>query len=601
MGVIAPWFLTTSIFLVGLIAIYMFKKQYEDHIVSSDLFWREALNEWQATKWWHRLQRHLLFYLQFLIILLLVIGLSRPYFENTEHIEGEHIFILLDGSASMLAYTEQGNTRFDEAKDEVMNLLEQVHKDQFVSVLLVGNTAEPIVLQGENSRMMRQSVEELTPNYETANFDYAFSFVEAVAKEQDISVHIYSDRFTIEAEDERTYPYYVSNFGEEEVDNIGLVNFVLMDSEEKAYIEVYNENNKSFEVPIQLRVDGELLDEQMYTVEPGASYLELESVPSGEKYELSLLREDQFSLDNTFISFRYPSAEPTIYAIGDLSPFVLQTLNILHADVVSADKWTDILDPDPNAVIVTDSDILLEEINRPIIFIATHQAGPLQYSKKEVLSLKPEQSFESTLFNFQNISEVYISEARQIENELDTEVLVKSDEIPLIEKGQLGQVPFISINFDIHDSDWPLHYGFPIFFYQAIEELANNEAMLGYFEPSEHREIRYPDVGQYDLIHESGKVVTTLSSDQREFQAPKEPGYYELVHEQDDTIRLPLYVTLPTDERTVQAFPSFEGGETLSEQAKEQSFQNDLLFWFVLLAFIILFVEWEVYRREYRI
>ena len=34
-----------------------------------------------------------------------------------------------------------------------------------------------------------------------------------------------------------------------------------MDSEEKAYIEVYNENNKSFEVPIQLRVDGELLDE----------------------------------------------------------------------------------------------------------------------------------------------------------------------------------------------------------------------------------------------------------------------------------------------------------------------------------------------------
>ena len=65
----------------------------------------------------------------------------------------------------MLAYTEQGNTRFDEAKDEVMNLLEQVHKDQFVSVLLVGNTAEPIVLQGENSRMMRQSVEELTPNW----------------------------------------------------------------------------------------------------------------------------------------------------------------------------------------------------------------------------------------------------------------------------------------------------------------------------------------------------------------------------------------------------------------------------------------------------
>ena len=44
-----------------------------------------------------------------------------------------------------------------------------------MSVLLVGNTAEPIVLQGENSRMMRQSVEELTPNYETANFDYAFS------------------------------------------------------------------------------------------------------------------------------------------------------------------------------------------------------------------------------------------------------------------------------------------------------------------------------------------------------------------------------------------------------------------------------------------
>ena len=85
--------------------------------------------------------------------------------DHTEHIEGEHIFILLDGSASMLAYTEQGNTRFDEAKDEVMNLLEQVHKDQFVSVLLVGNTAEPIVLQGENSRMMRQSVEELTPNW----------------------------------------------------------------------------------------------------------------------------------------------------------------------------------------------------------------------------------------------------------------------------------------------------------------------------------------------------------------------------------------------------------------------------------------------------
>src|SRR5436189_5686356 len=84
------------------IVFYLLKRKRLVKLVSSTLLWQKFLAETQANAPFQRLRKNWLLLLQLLMLALVVLALSRPFFKGTARPTNLRVLIL-DGSASMQA------------------------------------------------------------------------------------------------------------------------------------------------------------------------------------------------------------------------------------------------------------------------------------------------------------------------------------------------------------------------------------------------------------------------------------------------------------------------------------------------------------------
>jgi len=112
--------------LFGLLALpllllpYLIRRKPRRLVFSSLLFFMDA-GEQASRRPWGRIQVPWIFFLQLLLLTLLILALSEPVFS----VRPTHIAIVLDNSASMQAL-EGGKTRFALAKEKANGLIGEV-------------------------------------------------------------------------------------------------------------------------------------------------------------------------------------------------------------------------------------------------------------------------------------------------------------------------------------------------------------------------------------------------------------------------------------------------------------------------------------------
>ena len=158
MGFTAPIYFLFSAFLLLVILMYFFRKQYEKKAIPSVLLWQEWMNEFEAQAWWRKLQHHLLLYLQLLALLFLIFTLTQPFFER-EGIEGDHIVFIVDTSASMTAL-EGEKSRLELAKEKIVQTLDKVDHQE-MTVIVAKATPEILLERSQSPKEAVELVENL--------------------------------------------------------------------------------------------------------------------------------------------------------------------------------------------------------------------------------------------------------------------------------------------------------------------------------------------------------------------------------------------------------------------------------------------------------
>ena len=93
----AFWFAAT---IPVVIVFYLLKRKRVVQLVSSTLLWQKFLAETQASAPFQKLRHNWLLILQLLLLILVILALSRPYFANQT--SRSHLrVVILDASASM--------------------------------------------------------------------------------------------------------------------------------------------------------------------------------------------------------------------------------------------------------------------------------------------------------------------------------------------------------------------------------------------------------------------------------------------------------------------------------------------------------------------
>ncbi|MCJ8006097.1 BatA and WFA domain-containing protein [Lederbergia wuyishanensis] len=592
MGLMNPLFLLLAFFIASVLIFYMFRKRYENKMIPSNLLWEQVMNEWQASPWIEKLQRNLLLFLQLLILLLLMFALTRPYW-MTKGIEGEHIILVVDTSASMSALHD-GITRFDEAKEEISAIIKDL-KHQEVTIITAGSVPNLLINKEVNINKIKKVVDGLKLSYEYSDMEKAFRLANSLAVNKDTSLFVFSD--SIKAEDLNgmtgSIPISVFNMGNEG-NNVSLKSFGIGEKEHHVTgISVIENQSKELKAAtLLINTNENNVFEEKVTIEPGEQkFVKIPKLPVSEYYKAKIEVNDDYSIDNELIAVSRPSLMK-VYLVGDVSPFIMKGLENIGYETIQMTE-EDVERDLSNGIVVVENIPMEVWPKRPLLAITPD-------NNKEITIQSEIKTENDPVFQYVEFNKTFIQSAFS-SNNINLPVIAKSGDIPLIQKGTVNGFPAMVIQFPIENTDWPLHTGFPIFLYQSFQWLAANEEFFGFFLPGEHRWLNVDaDNNEWKVFTGNGKFIESFNLLEESFTAPQKPGIYQTVANEKTMY---FAVNLDDREKSIPYSPSFRINQPLKES--DQNVVNHpydgLWFWLVFVALIVLFIEWEVMRRGTRI
>ncbi|WP_264737173.1 vWA domain-containing protein [Cytobacillus firmus] len=584
-----PIYFILAIFIGAVILFYFFRKQYMEKTISSNLLWEQVLNEWQASPWLKKLQQNLLFWLQLLALILLMLALLRPFWLE-DSLKGEHLIIIIDPSASMSA-EYGGKSRFEIAKEEMLDLAGKLNGQQ-VTLIKAGEKNEILLSREDDPNALRRSIDGLELTYEHENMDKALLLAGSLSSGKDTALHIFSDSAVKNDLMEELAGLYtvVHNIGED-AGNVSLLSFGTAAAGDgiSAIAVIENQSSGNIETGFTVQFEDEVLFEQNLSLKANEqTTVQIKNLPEKPYYEASISINDGYSADN-FAASIYTDPKPKVYTMGDVNPFAVKGFQTIGAELLQTDPAA-LKGFEMKGVVVAEGSTISELPELPMIFFNT--------GKEKTKLIEAISGDEDPLFEYADFDRVYISSASDaLKGEWET--VLKSGDIPLIQRGMQNGQPIIIVNFDLSDTDWPLLPGFPIFLYNSYQWLSQQSDFLGYFSAGEERWINIgKGNGSWEIFNNKEENLYSLDLNKENFKAPVIPGTYQAVSGNQI-----YYFSVLLDEREKNA--RIEESFTLNEESSEKNSMiqrpnESLWFWLALIAFILIAIEWEVYRRGHR-
>ncbi|MFD2656745.1 BatA domain-containing protein [Gracilibacillus thailandensis] len=604
MGFLAPisfWFFSA---IPILLLFYFFKKQFDQQTISSIYLWERTFQEWESDHWWHKLQKNILLLLQLLILLFLIFALTRPYLES-ETISGDHLVIVFDTSATMM--TEQnGTTRLAEAKEQAEKLIDQLGAGHQVSVIHAQK--DPVILTANQTdhHAVRDSIKELEVSYQTENLQDSLQLAQSLIQQGTGEIHIYTDSLDKEsiADQHLTQPVTVHN-SDEISKNISLQTFGVKQGDDhvSAIINVANQSSQSSEVTLTISHEDNVLKQVTEDISANEQQtIRVDQLPEHDYYQVEI-EEDAYPLDNLIYALLPKQESPSIYVAGEANPFIEQALLSAGHNVTTITKSENgeyaFPEHQPENIYLLAGVEADQWPVGPKLIISPVTGGPFEVKAKQELDFGLKQASDTPLLSFAAVRNVYLGQAFPVNNWHDLQPLVQSGDQTIIAQGFYKNDPMIFFAFDFQDSDWPLQPEFPILIANSITELVGSGSSLGYYTPQETTEINLSTTTNEATIEQlDGEVVQQIELGEREVTMPSKPGIYQL-HEKTNigSIQRHFVVQLDQEERISKAAESFSiSGEGDEERTTELS-KREIWRIFAVLALLILFIEWEVYRR----
>lgn len=603
MGFLAPVSLWFLIAIPILLLFYFFKKQYDKQPISSLYLWEKALKEWETDRWWKKLQKNILLFLQLLILLFLIIALLRPYLPGSA-VNGDNLIIIVDPSASMSLSIDE-ETRLSQVKREARKLVNGLGNDQRVNIILAEQTPKLLVSKEEDSRIAENVIEKMNITYQHENLLDSIQLAQSLLSEGNGEIHVFTDNLTIEELKSLSIKETITVHNQEmKVDNLGITTFGVNATNDHVdgVVNIHNQTDKDQDVEVVVSSNGESLLETSESIRKRSNKtIKLTNLPMRDIYKVKI-QQDSYTLDNERYAF-LPNEKPsTIYTIGETNPFVIKALRSAGLKTVTIPKGENgsySIPNDSKGVYILSGVPSEEWPTGPKLLFSPELGGPFDFKEKNELAYTLNKSTDDRIMLYTNIDRMYLGKAYKIGDLKGLEPLLQSGEQVVLAKGRYEGSKIVIFPFDLQDSDWPLHPGFPILLANSMEYLKKFEHHLGYYEPSDQIELQLSSSTESAAIETlETKEVKKINLQESFINPPSKPGVYQL-HEKSNSnsMNRPFIVQLPIEEVAVDSAKSFSLNKDQQSSLTKISSKQEIWRWFAAIVLLLLFIEWEVYRR----
>lgn len=592
-----------------IILLYLLKRRYQDMVVSSTYLWEQVLKDMEASMPWQRLKKNLLLFLQLLAAALLILAFSRPYLPVPGNSD-RHIIVVLDCSASMMA-SDVSPSRFIEARKKIEKLIDGLGKDDEMTLISMGDEARILASASGDRLLLKNVLQDTRINCGTANPEPVLSIIASLSEEADnISVIVFSDGRTSSLNDELLIdcPLEFHRIGRDS-DNLALTTLSARQEAGQtiimALIHNYGEEERKTEVKLQAGED--LLDVREVSI-PAGKNIEIiweDLALENEAYiKASLSRSDKLMIDNQAYAVLEQNDNRRTLLVSPANVFLEKSLLLLPGMELFKSSVQDYEEGmDDYDLYIFDS-FLPSNLPRGNILLLNPPASNSLITVKGEISgvdqVKPLQN--EALLNYVDLNDWQISKCRQVESPGWCRPLLQYQEIPLLLIGEANNRRIAIFTFDLHNSNIPLQTGFPILINNlgswllpassntlildasqdsfTIKPLADNKSIIIQKEGEAGQEFQSPFPDRFTAREAGLYIITQLAADKRSLSY-----VLKKMNEMESDIK-------PDQLPWKQAFIQ-------EDEGKLRLNKKEIWIFLAWIAFMILILEWEVYRRGY--
>lgn len=567
----------------AIVALYFLKLRHRRVFVASSLLWGRVLDEQQAHSLWEKLRRLISIVLAVVIGLLIAMAIARPEVHWLTG-GGEHTLLVLDTSPSMLARTEDGQTRWQHAMDAAIRM---VNASAPSSEFRVADTAGRFdAASTSDRREVREAIQRMRP-------------AAAIARFPDVDPDTTQVRFITDGVVPLSLPQGTKRESVfEEAENVGITAFEIRSTPSaglayEAYIEVHNYGKETKSTTLTITGTGGRRIDRELNLAAGENFnqpFDLTKFEGGPIRATLQTKGDALPTDD--IAHAYlPVKQKTKTLLATAGNTYLETLlqldSLVEPTIIKPVQYR----PDPTFdAYILDGFAPANAPPRPALVIGSAlNAAWLPKSSGSIS--KPRFSSwaeDHPVMRYVSLHDVILDKASRVEAEKLTVLAETQDKAPLIlASDEPGKPRWILLTFSLQGSDFPLHPGFPLFVDNALAWLSREPLALrrqpGLVSvPLEQAEIK---------TLEGAAVESHRDGDTTVFDAP-EPGLYFATHE---TFRQYVAVNLSSS-----LYSNIN--KTVSQKDAPASLaagwlQQELWVYMLGAAALLIAAEWFTYHR----
>jgi hypothetical protein len=484
MGILAPLGLALALLAIPIIIFYMLRLRRHEITVSSNMLWRQVVQDRQANAPWQKLRRNLLLLLQLLLLALLVLALARPFVFTSAPAAG-NLVVVIDGSASMQATDgpdAAAPTRFAQAQREAARLAGTLAPGDRMTVIWAGPEPALAVTGSNSAGAIRAAIAGLRPGNGAGDMPAALTLAAGAATQlAPATVVVISDGAlgpgTLPAIPAPVQYVPVGREGR----NQAITGLALRDAPggPQLFVSLANHHSEGAAGLLTVQISGgphpaRLWDSRQVALAAGMDQtLTFTDLPLDTALVTATLgAPDLLPLDNTAWAVRATGATTNTLLVSPGNSFLEKALGLLPgvrlfqtapAEYAPSDGYAlTVFDGYLPATLPPGNLLLINPPSSPLVPISGTLAAPTVGLVEQ----------NDPLLRYVDWSQVHIGQAAQVLPPPWARTLVRSTTgAPLLLVGEWNGHRIAVLPFDLHQSDLPLLIAFPIQMANLVEWL----------------------------------------------------------------------------------------------------------------------------------
>ncbi len=602
-------------------ALYLLKLRKRRVQVPFSPLWGRVLAEYrQQTDWWRRLRRLLSWLLFMFLAATMVFALGDPHPEG-EVLEGRHIVLLVDNSASMGATDVSGGVdRLDLAKQQARKVFETVGAEDRIMLVNFHEQLQPLSPFVAEPTVLEQPLRDLKVTATGTDYSQALQFAaDSLRDKERGELVILSDGAGFDAKvmegldfGKKTTIRHIKlgeSAGNLAVTGFSVRRYLSNKLDYELFVRAQSSFDRPVEADLELWADGRLVDNRVVSLAPGAfeqRFFPSQAV-SGERLEARVKMRtadarDVFPLDDRAYALLPPTKKLSVLLVTPGNLYLEGTL-LLNANVTVEQVTAAKYDPNkPYDVVFIDREIPSVVPERGFFVYVDPQGERSPWPNKGSISnpIITTHKKSHPLMRWIGMRDVNIGVAQRFGLERGDDVVASAFGDAMIVAREEGDRKLVGLAFDIRSSDLPLRVAFPVLMLNILDySQLDDEGLVQNGLTGRTLAVRVDDKGvkEATVTRPDGGQQRVPVYGQAAMVYADQAGFYEVAA---GSAKRALAANLinPKEAQIAPQQIVAEGKEVRQDTSGLFFRRDELWIWALLACLALVLLEWYTYNRR---